>query len=790
MFRNYILTAIRNFRRHLSISFINILGLSLGLACTMFIYLWVTHELSFDRFHRNASRIYRVEEDQHYSNGVYHVTVTPWPSGPVWKEKIPEIEKTCRVAYTGTLLFSRGEKAFYENNVQAADSTFFTIFSFPLLKGDPSTALTDPRSVVLSEDMATKYFGKEDPIGRELKVNNKEIFTVTGVMKKMPSNSSFQLDMVIAFDFMKQSAWYSDNWGNNSIFTYVLLKKNADPGPVNLKLTREVRSHNPQSATDFLLVPFTRIHLFTYFGYDHRPYGVIMVYIFSTIALLVLIIACINFMNLSTARSASRAKEIGLRKVTGAHRSNLVIQFFTESLLMSLIAMVIALVLVTVLLVPFNTISGKTFTEADLARPFFLGSALVISILTGLFAGVYPSLVLSAFEPVKTLKGEFSRGMKGGLFRRITVVTQFTLSIVLIAGTIVVYRQLHFMQSQSLGYDKENLLYVGLQGELKNQYAALKQELLKDPAVKAVTASTHPPHMIGSNSGNINWPGKDPKMETLVSESGIDFDYIEAMGIKMKSGREFSKDFPGDVPHDTIGSFMINEALERLMGTDNAVGTPLSFAGFTGPIVGVMKDYHYQSMRNVIEPLALFLTPKEWWGFMYIRINPGNTQESIKELEKTWSRVVPGYPFDYHFVDEEFDRMYRSEERMGSLMNYFAILAVLIACIGLFGLATYTVEQKTREVGIRKAMGAPVPSILLLFSREFLMLLAVAAVISIPIAWYLLSRWLVSYGYRTTLHLWIFLGAALIAFLVAIIAISWQAIRAVRTNPAETLKYE
>ena len=790
MIRNYFLIAIRNFIRHSSISFINIIGLSLGLACTMFIYLWVTNELSFDRFHENADRLYRVDENQHYTNGVYRVTVTPWPSGPVWKEKIPEIEKACRVAYAGTLLMRRGDKAFYESDVQGVDSTFFTMFSFPLLKGDPVRVLKDPQSIVLSEETARKYFGREDPIGKELKVDNKTVFTVTGVMKNMPANSSIRLSMVISFDYMKTSPWYSDNWGNNSIFTYLLLKRNADPLPVNKKLTEEAKTHNPDSQTDFVLEPYTRMHLYSYFGYDRKQWGIMMVYIFSTIALLVLIIACINFMNLSTARSATRAKEIGLRKVNGAHRNNLVSQFFVESLLMSFGAMVIAVLIVSLLITPFNTLSGKEFTESDLLTPFFILSAIAIATLTGLFAGIYPSLVLSSFGPIKTLKGGFSLGLKGGMFRKVTVIIQFTLSIILIAGTFVINRQLHYMQSQKLGYDKENLVYIWMQGDLKKQYPALKEELLKVPVVKAVTASSHPPHMIGSNSGGIDWPGKDPKMQTLVSMSGIDFDYVEAMGIEMKSGRAFSKAYPGDVPHDTIGSFLVNEALEKLMGKDNAVGTELRFAGMKGPVIGVMKDYHYQSMRYLIEPLAVFITPGDWWSFMFIRLVPGNTKDELRQVEKTWARVVPEYPFDYHFVDEEYDKMYRPETRIGTLINYFAVLAILIACIGLFGLATFTVEQKTREVGIRKALGAPVSAILYLFSKEFLQLLVIAAVISIPLSWYLLSRWLMTYDYRAKLNFWIFLGAALLALLVAMLAMSWQALRAVRTNPAETLKYE
>jgi putative ABC transport system permease protein len=790
MIRNYLLIAYRNLLRHSSISFINILGLSLGLACTMFIYLWVTDELSFDRFHKKADRIYRVEEDQHYTNGVYHVTVTPWPSGPVWKEQIPEIENACRIAWSGGLLFRYNATAFYEGNVRAVDSTFFRMFSFPMVKGDPITALKEPNSLVITEKVARKYFGKEDPLGKTLQVNNTEVFKVTGVIREMPTNSSLQVDILLPFDYMKKSSWYSENWDNNSILTYVLLRDNAKSDPVNKKLTEVVKSHNAENTTDFSLAPYVREHLYSHFGYGHQPGAILSVYIFAAIAFLVLIIACINFMNLSTARSSARAKEIGLRKVTGAHRKNLVVQFFSESVMMAILAMLIAVFIVSLLLQPFNTLSGKSFTEADLWHPVFIWGSIIITLLTGILAGTYPSIVLSSFQPIRTMRGDLSQGSKGGLFRKITVVLQFTLSIILITSTLVVYRQLHYMQSRKLGYDKENLLYISLRGDMVKSYDVIKQELLKEPLVQSVSASSHPPHQIGSNSGGVNWEGKDPDMQTLISMSGVDFDYVETMGIEMKSGRSFSKDFPGDAAHDTVASFLINEKMEQLMDKENVLGMSLSFMGYKGPIVGVMKDFHYQSMRSVIEPLAIAIVPRDWWGFIYVRVKPGDLKQTMKQLEKSWNRIMPSYPFEYFFVDDEFDNMYRSEERMGTLMNYFAVLAILIACIGLFGLANYTAEKKTREVGIRKAMGAPVHSILILFSKEFIQLLLIAAVISCPAAWYLLLSWLKSFGYHTSLNIWIFVGAALGALFIALLAITFQAIKSAQTNPAETLKYE
>jgi putative ABC transport system permease protein len=789
MIRNYLLVSLRNIFRHFFVSFMNIIGLSIGLACSMLILLWVSDELGFDRFHIKSGRIYRVEEDQHYSNGIFHVTVTPWPSGPVWKEKIPEIEQSCRIASAGSFLFRRNDKSFYEEKVSAVDSTFFEIFSFALLSGNPKKVLREPGSIVISDAMAEKYFGGEDPIGKTFQVNTNETFQVTGVMKKSPSNSSIEQDFLIPFDYMKNSQWYSESWGNNAIATYILLHESSDPVPVGKKLTQIVREHNPESITDFILFPFIRIHLYGYWGYGHKPGAILNVWIFSSIALLVLIIACINFMNLSTARSASRAKEIGLRKVNGAHRNNLVFQFYGESIVTTMIALAIAFVMVAMLLGPFNLISGKGFNESDLLTPEFISGMLFIMLFTGILAGTYPALVLSGFKPINTLKGAFSMGSKGSNFRRATVIIQFTLSIMLISGTIVIYRQLHLMQSQKLGYDKENLLYLPLRGDLKKAYPMIKEELLHEPAVKFISACSDPPQAIGSNSDNASWEGKPADMNVLISMAGVDFDYVETMGIEMKSGRAFSKAFSDDMHHDSLVSFLINEEMEKVMGLDNAVGAELRF-GAKGQIVGVMKDFNFQSLHNKIEPLAISMWGGNSCNFMYIRINPGNAPATMKRLEKVWKRIMPIYPFDYHFVDEDFDKMYRTEERMGTLMNYFTALAILIACIGLFGLATFTVEQKTREVGIRKALGAPSYSIFRLFTREYLQLLLIAAIISVPMAWFLLSRFLQNYSYHTRLNGWIFISSVLITLVVAMAAISNQTFNAIRTNPAETLKHE
>ena len=790
MIYSYLKIALRNIWRHRLVSFITIFGLALGLAGSMFIFLWVYDELSFDRFNKLGERLYKVEEDQPYTNGVFHVGVTPWPSGPVWKEKIPEIENSCRVTETGSILLRKDEKVFNEEKVMAADTSFFNMFTYPLVQGNPLLVLHEPLSIVLSEEMAGKYFGKEDAMGKNLQLNNSDVYRVTGIMKKMPANSTFTADFIIPFEYMKKSRWYSDQWANNSIATYILLAKGSKTDAVNDKLTKIAREHNPESNTRFVVFPYLRSHLHSYWGFGHPPGAIVYIWIFSSIALLVLIIACINFMNLSTARSASRAKETGLRKLNGAYKQDAVIQFFGESFLHAFAGMILAFAFVALLLGPFNNLSGKTFNASILIKPAFVLSIFLITVFTALLAGSYPAFVLSSFNPIDTLKSGMSGGTRGGLFRKITVVVQFSISIILILFTIVTYRQLKFMQSKSIGFDKENLIYVQIKGTMTESYPRIRQEYLNDPSVIVVTASTNPPQDIGSNSDNIWWEGKSPDQHTLVSMAGIDFDYVETMGIKMKSGRSFSRAFSVDIPHDSSGTFLINEQLEKLMGTEDAVGKVMKFGDTRGLIVGVMKDFNFQSLRSKVEPLALWIWPDKFFSYIFFRVRPGNLHKTLAGIETSWKRVMPLYPFDYHFIDQEIEKTYRVEERTGSLLKYFSVLAILIASIGLFGLATYTVEQRRRELGLRKVLGASGRSIFRLVSGEFIKLLLIASLISVPISLFMLHKYLSNYGYHINLDPMIFLIALMISALVALIAISYQMITAINADPAKSLKYE
>jgi predicted permease len=795
MFRNYLLIALRNLVRQKSLSFINILGLSLGLACTILILFWVLDELNYDRFHENIDHLYRVEENQHYSQGVYHVNVTPYPSAPVWKERIPEIQNATRFNWVGGLLFRVGDRFFYETNVRAADSTFLEMFTFPLIHGNPETALNEPFSIVLTRELAEKYFDTDNPIGQSISVNNQYQFTVRGIVDEVPNNSWLQFDALVPFDFLREINQYNDSWGSNSIFTFVQLSPGAEHIKVDTLMTSIAREFNPESRTDFLVAPMKRLHLYSYFGYGHSPGNIQYVIIFSILAIFVLLIACINFMNLSTARSVNRSNEIGVRKVVGAFRKNLITQFFGESILMAILSTILALIWVQLLAGPFNTISGKEIALGDYMNHQFLIALAVVTILTGLISGTYPALYLSRFKPIHVLKGQSGSGSRSSaLFRQILVVFQFSISIFLIIGTVVIYNQLSLMRNKKVGYDKEMLMYVPLRGETQPKYPIIRDAFKNESYVQSVTGTVHNPAMIGSNTGGVEWPGKDPDLEFLSSYNIVDFDYAKTFGIEIKEGRDFSPEYPGDLIQnfqDTIGNFLVNEKLASLIDKPDIIGSEMSVWGFHGQIVGVMKDFHFKSVREEIEPMYAIVT--DTTGFMnnlVVRLDPAQISGSMKKLEEIWNEIVPGYPFDYQFVDEEIDRMYRAEERMGNLVKYLAILAIIIACLGLFGLASYTAEQRTKEIGIRKVMGATQSLVVGLLSRRFAVLVLISAILTCPLAWFAMKKFLQEYYTRTTLDWWIFAGAAAVALIIAQITISYQAIKAANTNPAEALRYE
>lgn len=799
MLKNYLKIALRNIIRHKGYSFINISGLAIGLTSCLLIMMWVMDELSYDRFHENKDTIYRVEQDQNYSGSVYHVNVTPYPMAEGLIAEIPEVKNATPYPYVSTLLLRHENNAFFESRARAVTPAFLEMFTYPFVRGDKSTALANPYSMVITEEMAEKYFGDSDPMGQVINVNNQYDFIVTGILKNIPRNSVVRFDLLVPFEFLKDLGRTIDRWGGNSIITYVQLDENAVIADVNEKITdlrhrksaesiedpKELEEFQNRPRTQFMLMPLVDIHLHAYFGYTRSMGEILYIYIISAIAIFVLLIACINFMNLSTARSANRAKEVGLRKVVGAKKSNLIGQFYGESILLAFIALFLSLLIIVIILPSFSTFVDKEFSLLSLFHWKFLVGMLSVTFLTGIASGSYPALFLSAFQPVKILRGGISSGAKGSLFRRVLVVVQFSLSLILILGTIIIYFQVNFMKSKELGFDKEHLVSIPLRGNTKDSFDILKQEMLKDQKVVNVSGTNFNPTNIGSNSSGAEWDGKDPDLRVLISFGSVDYDYIETMKIDLAEGRSFSKEFATD----GSSAFLVNQETAKIMGMESVVGQRFSFVGKEGFIIGVMKNYHFQSVERNIEPLAIDVKPENN-NYMIIRLQAGDTQAAVEYLKSTWGKILPNYPFDYQFIDQRIDQMYSDWEKLSTLLKYFAFLAILIACLGLFGLASFTAEQRTKEIGVRKVLGASVLGIVMLLSKEFVKWVLVANIIAWPISYFVMKNWLQSFAYRIDIRVDIFIFSGLLALIIALVTVSYQAFKAARANPVNALKYE
>jgi putative ABC transport system permease protein len=790
MFKKFFLIAVRNISRHKVFTFINVTGLAVGLAASLLILLWVQDELSYDKFNLKASSIYRVEEDQFYSGVRYHVTVTPHPSGPVWKEKIPEIKEQTRMNRLPRILFRQEENVFFESSIIAADSGLFKMFTLPMVMGDPLTVLNSPHSIVLTEKLARKYFGEKNPLGKTITLENKYPFMVSGVMKDLPKNSVFTFEGVIPYSFLKEIGGISDSWGNNSIFTYVLLENGIDIPAVNKKLTDIVLEHNPQTTTKYVLFPLLDIHLHTQFGYTQTKGPVIAVYIFTLIAFFVLLIACMNFINLSTAKASSRGKEIGIKKVAGADQISMIVQFLFESLLLVAMAMVLALILVGLCLTVFNSISGKSFILSDLFQMKFIFSFIIVGLIAGFVSGMYPAFYLSSFKPVVVLKGDLVSGKGQGRLRQILVVIQFTLSILIATAAVFMFMQLRFLQEKDLGFDKDNLICIPMAEGMKPKYNSFKSELKKETLIQGVAAARSNPVMIGSNSDGANWEGKDPEKLVLIGTNVIDYDYLRTLKMELVSGRDFSQDFPSDLARDTTGNFLINEEVAKIMGTGDQVGKRFSFMGLNGRIVGVMKNFNFKGADQPIEPIAYALADSRYLSYILIRLTPGDIPSSLKAVEKAWKETIPDYPLDYTFIDQDYDHLFKAQMRLTGLLKYFTILAVIISCLGLYGLSSYSSQRRTNEVGIRKVMGAGSLKVMYTLSREFLVLILISIVIAIPLGWIIVANLLKQFAVRIDMTPIVFAGIAFGAILIAMLTVSFQAYKATGINPAEALKVE
>lgn len=780
MLRNYITIAIRNILRQRGYSFINIFGLAVGLASVILILLWVKFEFSYDYSHKNVDRIYRLGQTQFYTSGPLNTFSMPGPLSAAVKENFPEIEDAFRFSYSGMII--RYEEKKFSEEIVYADKELFSVFTVDFIAGDPNAIFDDYYSVVISEKIAEKYFGSGNAIGKVLKFSSDKNFKVSGVFKDIPLNTSLRFDFCIPFEHLEKDRDTKLEYGWNSFGTYVLLKEGVAFEDANSKLQHfyPVASERHESTVELWLWPLTKIHLYRYAGG-----GMInTIYMFILIASVILIIACINFMNLATARSAKRSKEIGLRKVMGANRKHVVNQFIGESIFTSFLSLFVAILLVSLILPSFNLITEKelVFSFAD---PIIVGGLLALTLFTGLIAGSYPALYLSSFRPIVVLKGFISKGKSGAMFRKVLVVFQFTLSIVLIIGTIIIFKQLSFIQDRDIGLQNDNVIFMRMRGEVNEKFEVLKPMLLTNPKIEYVSRTSSLPFMVGSNTGSISWDGKAEEEDILIGFSSVDYDFEKTMGMNMAEGRYFSEEYGTD-----SSTVVINENAAKVMGLENPVGSWLSWGGdsrFT--IIGVVKDYNIEHMSQEISPLAIFKAP-EYCQFILIKLNKSDVKATIASIEEKWDEVFPNYPFSYTFMEERYREMYTREEKTGELFKYFAFLAIFISSLGLFGLTSYLAEQKTKEIGIRKVLGSSVSGIVRIMSKEFIRLIIIANIIAWPLTWFLGTKMLDMYAYRTEMSWWIFAGSTLASFAIAFLTISYQSIKAGRSKPIDALRYE
>jgi len=788
---NQLKQTIRLLFKEKRITIINITGLSVSLACALFMLLWVEHELSYDRFHKDFKQLFRVEEDQYYSGAEpYHVNVTPHVSGPVWKDEVPEITEQCRIAFTGGQLFSYEDNKYFEGGIAAVDSTFFDMFSFEFKYGNKESVLRDPYSMVITDEISEKYFGKENPVGFSIQVNQEDPYTISAVVKKPPRNTILRFKVLVPWHYIKSQPYYSESWNNNSIQTFVKLQEGSIDTVLNRKITEVTNLYKENNTIDYSVASLSGIHLHSYFGFGNSPGAILYVYIFSAIAIFVVLIACINFMNLSTARSSVRAKEIGLRKVNGASRGQLARQHLFESFIQTLISVVLAFLIVLLLLTKFNQISGKDIVPSGIFSLQYMMGIVAVLLITTLLAGSYPALYLSAMKPLQAIRDQADKRKGSGLLRRILVVFQFSLAVLLITGALVASRQLTYMRTAELGFNKNNLVHIELKGNLNQEYEMLKEEFMRNPGIISSTASMQPPYRIGSNSSGINWEGKDPEQDVLVSNTAVHYDFVKTMGITLHSGRDFSEAYPSDMYQDTMANFILNKTMADIIGDHEVVGMELQFGGIKGQIVGVMDDYHFQPLGNKIEPMAIAPMPVENLQHMILRISDNNPEQALNFIEDKWAELLPQYPLEYNFVDQVINDMYRTEERMATLLKIFTLVAMIIASLGLFALASFTAVRRTREIGIRKIMGAMERQITLMMIRDFSLYIIISLVIALPAVWLIAGKWLNEFSFRISLKADLFLLTAFITGLVAILTVLYHAIRTARTNPVEALRHE
>jgi putative ABC transport system permease protein len=818
MLKNYFTVAMRNLRKHSFYSLINVAGLSIGLAICFIIVLFVRNEMSYDKHFANADRIYRIKSDLKFGGNHYNMLYAPPLMGPTLAEEFPEVEAAVRFRERGSYLVKRDVENIKEDHVIWADKDFFKVFSIPVLAGNAQTALAEPNSIAVSKRVADKFFPNEEALGQTLILDNNQNMKITAVYENIPTNTHFHFDILIAMEGLeeaKRNVWYSNNFQ-----TYFLLRDGADAAQLESKLPQLIMERampqlgeilggdfSPEkfaaagNKMEYTLQPLLDIHTKSSLQGEFEPnFDIAYVYLFSAIALFILIIACINFMNLSTARSANRAKEVGIRKVMGSFRSHLVRQFLTESVLLSFISMLLALAIAYLLLPVFNELSSRQLF-LPFSEPVFYLVVLSAVLVVGILAGVYPSFFLSAFKPASVLKGSVALGMKSGFIRSALVVFQFAVSILLVIGTLAVYRQLSYIQNKKLGFNKDQVLVIEDAYALGNNRMAFRDEVMRSGKMELSTMTGYLPVSGTWRNDNPWWvEGRDPGVqENMVSVQcwQVDYDYIKTLGMQVVSGRDFSLDFPSD-----SSAVILNEAaLKAFNFTDEVLGSKIAtFGNFengeidrekleTLNVVGVIENFHFESLKQNVTPVIIYLSDQPR-GPISFRFQSKNVKEVIETVEAKWKALAPGQPFNYYFLDDRFSSMYANETRLGKIIGIFSTLAIVVACLGLFALTAFTAEQRTKEIGIRKVLGASVSSIVLLLSKEFGKLIAVAFVLAAPVAWYGVSWWLKDYTYKTEIGVGLFLFAGLGAFVVAWATMSFQSFRAASSDPVKSLRSE
>ena len=802
MLKNYFKIALRNLLNNKTYSLINISGLAIGIACFMLIYLFVKDELSYDRFNSKADRIYRLTEKINLEGeGGEFSSSNPFPVMKAMLTDYPQyIEEGVRLFnfQLPTLTLQYEDQKFNEKKIFFADSTFFKIFDFPLAQGDKNNALANPNSIILTKNLAHKYFGNQNPMGKNLLYDGRTNLLVTGVFGDLPTQSHLDFDCLISFSTVNQlvGPGLLQNWVWNPNWTYFLLRKGVDPKELEKQFPKFVQKYYP----DFLkpqithyLQPLTDIHLKSNLDYEMYPNSSESnIYIFSAVGILIILIACINFMNLATARSAKRAREVGMRKVLGADRFMLIKQFLGESLLLSFFAVIVAVFLIELLIPLFNNLAGKQLSFKIFTEPSNLLLLLIVGVFVGLLSGIYPAFFLSASEPIRVVKGGIVNQPKGGLLRKGLVVLQFTISLALIIGTLVIYQQLGFMQNANLGFNKENVVLVSFRPAAANRYQAFKDDLLMNKNISSVTMMNE---IIGEhhNTHEINYEGMEEGKWVYFPGLLVDEDFVKTFDLKIIAGRDFSKEYPRE---DSL-SILVNESmLKELHWGDPESAINRRFKTIFGGerIIGVVKDFNFVSLKEPIGPFFLDISPAFVRPFFLkyaaVRIKPGDVKNTISYIESKWNELIPQYPFEFSFLDENLNGMYKEQDNLGSLVGYFSILAIFIACLGMFALASFNAEQRTKEIGVRKVLGASVSGIVFLFTKDFLKLVLIAVVIASPLAYFILNKWLEDFAYRVNISPLVFITAAVVTFLIALITVAFQAIKAANANPVKSLRYE